>query len=322
MDNRISEIDRASGIAIILVVFGHMYFPAFEKNATYDFVRSFVYKIHMPLFMTLSGLIAFYSFRLKKPEKIETYKDFIGKKLRKFLPPYLFFPALAIISDILIRHANSNQVYESVYCWFLMPKSGSAGFVWYLYVLFIFYCLLPLIFNLKKEILFLIFIGSFFLTNLPATQLFCTDLVFRYFFFFLGGGLISNFYDEFSSHIRKYGWIYLSVFTVLAIIDFNIDMRLPFQLLSILFVPTVLYSAGFWFAGRPFQLLSILGQSTFAIYLFSSLVMNIVYLVFSNFLPGWLGTGAMAIIFLCGLIIPIPIKYLFNSLVPRSVYRL
>ncbi|GEM_PF-6277681 len=322
MDKRLAEIDKASGIAIILVVFGHMYFPAFEKNEIYDLVRTFVYKIHMPLFMTLSGFIAFYSFRLKKSEKIETYKEFIGKKLRKFLPPYIFFPALAIISDVLIRHVNSPQVYESVYCWFLMPKSGSAGFVWYLYVLFIFYCLLPLIFNLKKQLLFLIFIGSFFLTNIPATQLFCTDLVFRYFFFFLGGGLISSFHDEFFAHIRKYGWIYLSAFTVLALIDFNIDLRLPFQLLSILFVPAVLYLAGFCFTGQSFHILSILGRSTFAIYLFSSLVMNIIYLVLSHFFPGWLGPGAMAIIFMCGLFIPIPIKFLFNSVVPASVYRL
>jgi peptidoglycan/LPS O-acetylase OafA/YrhL len=322
MEKRIVEIDRASGIAIILVVFGHMYFPVFEKIEIYDIARSFVYKIHMPLFMTLSGFLAFYSYSQRQISANHSIKVFIINKLKKFLPPFLFFPALAIIADIVIKHITPQQVSESVYSWFLMPKSGSAGFVWYLYVLFIFYCILPLIFNLKKEILFFTFIASFFLTNIDSTPLFSTDLVFRYFFFFLGGGLISMNYEEFKNHIRAAGWLYTLLFVIISVLDFNMEFRLPFQLLSILFILTILFLTGISIKRSVFDPIALLGRNTFVIYLFSSMIMNTVYLAVNNYIREFPNPVSMALIFLCGLLLPLPVRYFFNKIIPPSVYRL
>jgi peptidoglycan/LPS O-acetylase OafA/YrhL len=276
----------------------------------------------MPLFMTLSGYLAFHSYQLRQVGSNQTYKDFIINKLKKFLPPYLFFPALAIVADFLIRHVTNQQVFESVFSWFLMPKSGSAGFVWYLYVLFIFYCTLPLIYNLKKEILFLVFFGSFFLTNVPSTPLFSTDLVFRYFFFFLGGGIISINYKEFRAHISTTGWMYTLIFVIVCILDFLTELCLPFQLLSILFIPTVLFLTGIPVKKPGFSILAFLGENTFVIYLFSSLIMNVIYLGIGYYNPAWLGPLCMVIIFLSGLFLPIPVKFVFNKIVPPSLYKL
>lgn len=55
MRQRINYIDRMKGMAIFLVVMGHVYFFAFEQSGSvwFDVISSF----HMPLFMFLSGLV-------------------------------------------------------------------------------------------------------------------------------------------------------------------------------------------------------------------------------------------------------------------------
>lgn len=56
MKQRIDYIDRMKGMAIFLVVMGHVYGMVFDQseNITYKWISSF----HMPLFMFLSGLVA------------------------------------------------------------------------------------------------------------------------------------------------------------------------------------------------------------------------------------------------------------------------
>ena len=59
MNYRIQYIDRLKGLAILLVVIGHL--MAFcthgERNPIYEVICSF----HMPLFMFLSGLVLTYT---------------------------------------------------------------------------------------------------------------------------------------------------------------------------------------------------------------------------------------------------------------------
>ena len=57
MKSRIDYIDRLKGMAIFLVVIGHVYRMAFNQgeDITYKWISSF----HMPLFMFLSGLVAY-----------------------------------------------------------------------------------------------------------------------------------------------------------------------------------------------------------------------------------------------------------------------
>lgn len=56
MKQRIDYIDRMKGMAIFLVVMGHVYGMVFNQgeDITYKWISSF----HMPLFMFLSGLVA------------------------------------------------------------------------------------------------------------------------------------------------------------------------------------------------------------------------------------------------------------------------
>lgn len=90
---RISYIDMAKGIGIILVVFGHSGFPTPVMN---QWISSF----HMPLFFLLSGMLLSYTGAHEKP-----LSTTIKKKVRTILVPYLFFSVFSIIfSAILDRN--------------------------------------------------------------------------------------------------------------------------------------------------------------------------------------------------------------------------
>lgn len=54
-DLRISYIDQLKGIAILLVVLGHV---IGYNNCEDSFLWRFIYSFHMPLFMFISGYVA------------------------------------------------------------------------------------------------------------------------------------------------------------------------------------------------------------------------------------------------------------------------
>lgn len=56
MKQRINYIDRMKGMAILLVVMGHLYF--FSYGQSDSIVFCFISSFHMPLFMFLSGLVS------------------------------------------------------------------------------------------------------------------------------------------------------------------------------------------------------------------------------------------------------------------------
>ena len=62
-DLRISYIDQLKGIAILLVVLGHV---IGYNNCEDSFLWRFIYSFHMPLFMFISGYVAQMTFRIER----------------------------------------------------------------------------------------------------------------------------------------------------------------------------------------------------------------------------------------------------------------
>lgn len=56
MKQRVKYIDRMKGLAIILVVMGHVYL--FSMGGSACRMTEFISSFHMPLFMFLSGIVA------------------------------------------------------------------------------------------------------------------------------------------------------------------------------------------------------------------------------------------------------------------------
>lgn len=110
MQQRLQYIDRLKGLAIILVVMGHV----FGFSQPDDGIIAFIYTFHMPLFMFLSGLVAV----PPKPRKLLV-------KWRRFLVPFF----VVGLSFAFYRGFTVAGFF----------RDGSKCGYWYLWVLAIFY---------------------------------------------------------------------------------------------------------------------------------------------------------------------------------------
>jgi fucose 4-O-acetylase-like acetyltransferase len=132
---RLDLFDTATGITMIVVVFGHNYFDEFMHDAWYGPLRYFVYQFHMSVFMFLSGFLIFYAYR--PIHSGSDYRQYIGKRIKKFVPAYLFFSLLFILINLLLNKISLQQIPDQLYRMALTPAQSSATFLWYLYVLLI-----------------------------------------------------------------------------------------------------------------------------------------------------------------------------------------
>lgn len=100
--NRISFIDQLKGITILLVVIGHL----IEHNAGRDnFLWTFIYSFHMPLFMFISGYLAYVTFRMERFNFFNVVL-YLGKKCRTLLLPFLTWGIL--IPFFLLRNIDKS----------------------------------------------------------------------------------------------------------------------------------------------------------------------------------------------------------------------
>ena len=79
-------IDTARGIAILLVVLGHI-FPVEHK------VNQIIYSFHVPIFFIISGMLLSINY-----DKwiCMSFKDIAIKKIKEYMYPYLIFSIISI----------------------------------------------------------------------------------------------------------------------------------------------------------------------------------------------------------------------------------
>ena len=192
MSNRLTDIDVAKGICIILVVIGH-YIPA-NPPAWYLTLIDVIYSFHMPLFMYASGYI------YQATKKNVKYKTFILNKFNRLIIPYIFV-SLFIIGIKLLTEKNMylehpvsfSSFYEILY----VPSAGY--FLWFVYVLFLVFLIIP-IFNTPPKINFLFLLSLIWLIiPVQTTDLFCIAQLKSHLFYFVSG----CFFSQYQSIIRQ-----------------------------------------------------------------------------------------------------------------------
>jgi peptidoglycan/LPS O-acetylase OafA/YrhL len=320
--NRLDYIDRASGIAILLVVYAHILFPETLALGWYFKSENFIYKFHMPLFMCLSGYLAFLSTSNKKIRSAGTYLNFQKKKFFKFLPVYLFFSLYAILIDVFYKHITTKELQDSIFAFFFAPTKGSAVFVWYLYVLMGFYLITPLLLGLKSSSLFLLLAVGFLATNVTLTPLFCFDFFCKFFFFFLSGGLIYKYNDDFIGYLRSKGKWFVLAALLISVLDFLLDQRIPFQVICIALIPAILYITKLEWPPLLSKILITIGVGSFAIYLFNTTLINLYYIFFKSILKIQIGPLFIASCLIVTTLIALLIRTVFNKIVPAKIYAL
>lgn len=196
---RLVDVDQAKGLAILLIVIGHM-FPA-SAPAGADWARTVIYGLglfHRGFFVYLSGLVFFYTYpNISSPAD---YWQFVVRKLARFAPAYVLFAAI----NVMMRQAGAalglvplevSNPWHDFLMLFYRPTHSSAFYLWYVYLLMGYAVLLPLLVNLLRGRLTLLVIVGFVVHFIPVTDWFMLNLLARYALYFaLGGFLMQNYF--------------------------------------------------------------------------------------------------------------------------------
>ncbi len=213
MAKRIIGIDVMQGIAMVLVVLGHHRFPFMPEW----YMRMFywIYTFHMPLFIFISGFLVRYSY--KGVHGWSEYKGYIGKRVRKFVVPYLI---VGIICTLLAF--DFENIGTALLNLLIAPKQSEVTFLWYIYLLFIFYCIAPLLFNAKRWVRGVVFVVALLLsTHYIAVPYLCMDWFTRYFVFFLMGTWAAERYDQLERIDVRWSLLALVAFIVMSAAHFR-----------------------------------------------------------------------------------------------------
>lgn len=216
MAKRLTGIDVMQGIAMVLVVLGHHRFDFMPEW----YMRMFywIYTFHMPLFIFISGFLVRYSY--KGVHGWSEYSRYVGKRVRKFVPPYL------IVGTICTLMAwNFKDVGALLTSWanlIISPKESEVTFLWYIYLLFFFYCMAPLIFNAKRWVRGVLLIVALILSlHYIPIPYFCIDWFTRYFLFFLLGALVAEHYTQVERVDARWSLLGLVAFVIMSIAHFR-----------------------------------------------------------------------------------------------------
>ncbi|MDL2244351.1 acyltransferase [Parabacteroides sp. OttesenSCG-928-J18] len=180
MRERLNYIDIARGICIILVVMGH--FTPTDTPGWYVRFIDIIYCFHMPLFMFISGFV------YQTYQKPISYKKFIAKKFNRLMVPYFLVSVLIICIKLITGKGMYLQNPVSLSSFYEMFYSPTAGFfLWFIYVLFLIFLIIPF-FNSEKKINLLLFISLIlYLLPVEITTLFCLKYFKSYLFYFVLG---------------------------------------------------------------------------------------------------------------------------------------
>lgn len=129
--SRSQTVDIVKGVAIILVVFGHvmqgMSHRHLLESSAYYLSEIFIYAFHMPAFFFVAGLFLDHSLVKRGP------RGFAFEKVRSILYPYALWPLLTLaILPWITKYESGPPPTVAVYLIHIL--NGNAG--WFLFTLF------------------------------------------------------------------------------------------------------------------------------------------------------------------------------------------
>jgi len=189
LKNKNPTIDIVKGLAIILVVYGHVIEHGMAPQGK-DFFLNPVFKViytfHMPLFVFISGYLVALS--LKKRSPMDVFK----RKFDSLLVPFVSLAILGIIVSYGLNILFANNSGGVNFLQDLLDQLLLKPSVWFLFTLFILNCLLLCSVHWAKRFGPAIFLGTYFLILvIPYNDYFCFYYIKWFYLFFLAGYFIS-----------------------------------------------------------------------------------------------------------------------------------
>jgi fucose 4-O-acetylase-like acetyltransferase len=192
---RLSDLDRAKGLAILLVVFGHLVARQDPQGVVwYEPLRIAVYLFHMPLFMYLSGYVTFLSGAARRP--LSEWPRLARRRAERLLLPFVSFGVLIVAAKLIAAHffAVDNvpaSLAEGLRTLVWDTERSPATSVWYVFVLFTYCLATPLFLALPRGRAVLVAVAAaLFVAPLPPTLY--LDRIGTYMIFFVAGGLAAD----------------------------------------------------------------------------------------------------------------------------------
>lgn len=223
---RLISFDIAKAICIILVVIGH-YVPDYSPQ-WYVGVHDVIYTFHMPLFMFASGFI------YMATKKDIPYKDFLLKKVKRLMVPYLSVSAIVITIKLLTEgHAYvENPVTWMSYVKMLyLPEAGY--FLWFIWALWWMFVLSPLFKTKQMRLgLFVLAIVLHYIPNI-LPEIFCLSQFQGMLVYFMLGVVFCDWKQQISFISKVPAWCILGFFAIaegMNLMDMggHISMLLPY----------------------------------------------------------------------------------------------
>jgi fucose 4-O-acetylase-like acetyltransferase len=154
---RLDWVDGAKGLAIVLVVYGHVTGGleaggSLKAGSPFMAARDWVYLFHMPAFFLLSGLFARHAIG-------RSWRTFIGGRVRTLVYPYILWTGIYLASQIIMARFANNPPDIGRAARFLWEPYGYG--LWFLYCLFLIALLFHalLLVRLPKTILLMAALG-------------------------------------------------------------------------------------------------------------------------------------------------------------------
>jgi len=186
---RRDDLDRAKGLAIVLVVFGHLVAREGPAGVTwYEPLRQAVYLFHMPFFLFLSGTAA----ALSGAADTAHWPSLARRRAVRLLGPFAAFGLIILAGKLALGPflAVDNlppDPWSGLRALVWDTANSPATSVWYLFALFVFSLATP---PLRRAGGFPALLGAAALLYLlPAPPLLYLDRISGYFLFFAAGVL-------------------------------------------------------------------------------------------------------------------------------------
>lgn len=192
---RQTDLDRAKGLAILLVVFGHLVARRTPADVTwYDPLRIAVYLFHMPLFMYLSGYVTFLSGAARTPAA--KWPRLAKRRAARLLIPFAAFGLAVLCGKLIVaRVAHVDNVPSGLWpglralVW--DTEHSPATEIWYIASLFAFCVITPPLLALGRRGMLLLGVAAV-LYLLPLPPVLYLNRIGTYFVFFVLGGLAAD----------------------------------------------------------------------------------------------------------------------------------
>jgi fucose 4-O-acetylase-like acetyltransferase len=310
----LADVELAKGLAIILVVIGHVVARESPKdNEWYVALKSAIYFFHMPFFMYLGGLVFFHIGDAHHPRP--SYGAYLIRRAERLLVPFLLLGLLVLFGKLVAErfvHVDNTPagLWDGLRSLFWNTGQSPATSVWYVLVMFVYCTVTPLLVKISQGRLWPAFLLAAALHCLTVPEIAYLDRVAYFFVYFMIGCVTAKYRTQVMQFIDTTLPVSGAVFSIsLVLATMQVEPMLTgtiCALSSLAFIHGLMRTiwpdhsdALLWF-----------GKFSFAIYLFNTLTIGLAKGVLLKIAP-WDGFNFLAffpILLLSGLIGPVLFK--------------